>query len=171
MSSSPWEGISASSSFYSIHPCGSTCCYLYTCSECKDQVDRRWCYTVCKDYGLCVFCYHSKHHDHPMEKLGLSLDDDPSNQQAAATQSPEQSHRLSNQHCIQSLAHACQCCDATCSLPSCHKMSQIVQHTKGCKWKTNGRCPICKQLIALCCYHAKHCQENKCPVPFCLNIT
>ena len=42
--------------------------------------------------------------------------------------------------------------------------------TKGCKRKTNGGCPICKQLIALCCYHAKHCQENKCPVPFCLNI-
>jgi len=39
-----------------------------------------------------------------------------------------------------------------------------------CKRKTNGGCPICKQLIALCCYHAKHCVETKCPVPFCANI-
>lgn len=41
---------------------------------------------------------------------------------------------------------------------------------KVCKRKTNGGCPICKQLIALCCYHAKHCIEAKCPVPFCANI-
>ncbi|CAL8241255.1 unnamed protein product [Gadus morhua 'NCC'] len=49
-------------------------------------------------------------------------------------------------------------------------MKRVVQHTKKYKRKTNGGCPVCKQLIALCCYHAKHCQENKCPVPFCLNI-
>uniref|UniRef100_I3KUK1 histone acetyltransferase n=1 Tax=Oreochromis niloticus TaxID=8128 RepID=I3KUK1_ORENI len=100
----------------------------------------------------------------------LGLDDESSNQSAAATQSPGDSRRLSIQRCIQSLVHACQCRNANCSLPSCQKMKRVVQHTKGCKRKTNGGCPICKQLIALCCYHAKHCQENKCPVPFCLNI-
>nr|5HP0_A Chain A, CREB-binding protein,Cellular tumor antigen p53 fusion protein [Mus musculus] len=84
--------------------------------------------------------------------------------------SPQESRRLSIQRCIQSLVHACQCRNANCSLPSCQKMKRVVQHTKGCKRKTNGGCPVCKQLIALCCYHAKHCQENKCPVPFCLNI-
>ena len=52
----------------------------------------------------------------------------------------------------------------------CRKMKRIVAHTKSCKRKTNGGCPICKQLIALCCYHAKACNEPKCPVPFCLNI-
>ena len=36
--------------------------------------------------------------------------------------------------------------------------------------KTTGGCPICKQLIALCVYHAKVCKENMCPVPFCQNI-
>lgn len=105
-----------------------------------------------------------------MEKLGLGLDDESSNQAAATTQSPGDSRRLSIQRCIQSLVHACQCRNANCSLPSCQKMKRVVQHTKSCKRKTNGGCPICKQLIALCCYHAKHCQENKCPVPFCLNI-
>lgn len=49
-------------------------------------------------------------------------------------------------------------------------MKRVVTHTRSCKRKTNGGCPICKQLIALCCYHAKHCNEIKCPVPFCLNI-
>ncbi len=37
-------------------------------------------------------------------------------------------------------------------------MKRVVSHTKACKRKTNGGCPICKQLIALCCYHAKLCQ-------------
>ncbi|XP_072527253.1 histone lysine acetyltransferase CREBBP-like [Salminus brasiliensis] len=87
-----------------------------------------------------------------------------------ASESPQESRRLSIQRCIQSLVHACQCRNANCSLPSCQKMKRVMQHTKGCERKTNGGCPVCKQLIALCCYHAKHCQENKCPVPFCLNI-
>jgi len=95
--------------------------------------------------------------------------------------SPGESRRLSIQRCIQSLVHACQCRDANCRLPSCHKMKRVVQHAKSCKRKSNQQggpqsaqttpgCPICKQLIALCCYHAKHCQENKCPVPYCINI-
>lgn len=59
-------------------------------------------------------------------------------------------------------------------------MKRVVQHAKSCKRKSNQQggpaaqttpgCPICKQLIALCCYHAKHCTENKCPVPYCINI-
>ncbi|KAG5832535.1 hypothetical protein ANANG_G00292180 [Anguilla anguilla] len=85
-------------------------------------------------------------------------------------ESAQATRHLSIQRCIQSLVHACQCRNASCSLASCQKVKRVVQHTKGCKRKTNGGCPICKQLIALCCYHAKHCQENKCPVPFCLNI-
>ena len=105
-----------------------------------------------------------------MVKWGLGLDDEGGSQGEPQSKSPQESRRLSIQRCIQSLVHACQCRNANCSLPSCQKMKRVVQHTKGCKRKTNGGCPICKQLIALCCYHAKHCQENKCPVPFCLNI-
>nr|XP_014352799.1 PREDICTED: histone acetyltransferase p300-like [Latimeria chalumnae] len=144
--------------------------FVYTCNECKHHVETRYHCTVCEDYDLCITCYNTKSHEHKMEKLGLGLDDESNSQQATATQSPGDSRRLSIQRCIQSLVHACQCRNANCSLPSCQKMKRVVQHTKGCKRKTNGGCPICKQLIALCCYHAKHCQENKCPVPFCLNI-
>ena len=60
--------------------------------------------------------YNTKNHDHKMEKLGLGLDDESNNQQAAATQSPGDSRRLSIQRCIQSLVHACQCRNANCSL-------------------------------------------------------
>lgn len=49
-------------------------------------------------------------------------------------------------------------------------MKRVMAHTRSCRRKTNGGCPVCKQLIALCCYHAKHCQETKCPVPFCVTI-
>ncbi|XP_058875041.1 histone acetyltransferase p300 isoform X3 [Acipenser ruthenus] len=144
--------------------------FVYTCNECKHHVETRFHCTVCEDYDLCITCYSTKRHEHKMEKLGLGLDDESGSSASASTQSPGDSRRLSIQRCIQSLVHACQCRNANCSLPSCQKMKRVVQHTKGCKRKTNGGCPICKQLIALCCYHAKHCQENKCPVPFCLNI-
>ncbi|CAL1601790.1 unnamed protein product [Knipowitschia caucasica] len=144
--------------------------FVYTCNECKHHVETRWHCTVCEDFDLCINCYNSKGHDHQMVKWGLGLDDDSNSQSGEASKSPQESRRLSIQRCIQSLVHACQCRNANCSLPSCQKMKRVVQHTKGCKRKTNGGCPVCKQLIALCCYHAKHCQENKCPVPFCLNI-
>uniref|UniRef100_A0A8C1PY26 histone acetyltransferase n=1 Tax=Cyprinus carpio TaxID=7962 RepID=A0A8C1PY26_CYPCA len=144
--------------------------FVYTCNECKHHVETRFHCTVCEDYDLCITCYNTKGHEHKMEKLGLGLDDESGNQAASSMQNPGDSRRLSIQRCIQSLVHACQCRNANCSLPSCQKMKRVIQHTKGCKRKTNGGCPICKQLIALCCYHAKHCQENKCPVPFCLNI-
>nr|XP_046272094.1 CREB binding protein b isoform X2 [Scatophagus argus] len=144
--------------------------FVYTCNECKHHVETRWHCTVCEDFDLCINCYNSKGHEHQMVKWGLGLDDDSNGQGGEASKSPQESRRLSIQRCIQSLVHACQCRNANCSLPSCQKMKRVVQHTKGCKRKTNGGCPVCKQLIALCCYHAKHCQENKCPVPFCLNI-
>ncbi|XP_016091855.1 histone acetyltransferase p300-like [Sinocyclocheilus grahami] len=144
--------------------------FVYTCNECRHHVETRFHCTVCEDYDLCITCYNTKGHKHKMEKLGLGLDDESNNQAPSSTQNPGDSRRLSIQRCIQSLVHACQCRNANCSLSSCQKMKRVIQHTKGCKRKTNGGCPICKQLIALCCYHAKHCQENKCPVPFCLNI-
>ena len=101
-----------------------------------------------------------------MEKLGFDLDGGGDGNGS----NPQDNKRFAIQRCIQSLVHACQCRDANCRLPSCHKMKRVVSHTKQCKRKSNGGCPICKQLIALCCYHAKLCQEAKCPVPFCQSI-
>ncbi|CAH1390893.1 unnamed protein product [Nezara viridula] len=143
--------------------------FVYTCNNCKAHVETRYHCTVCDDFDLCVTCFEKDGHPHKMEKLGLDIDDgsSPADQKQA---NPQEARKLSIQRCIQSLVHACQCRDANCRLPSCQRMKRVVQHTKVCQRKANGNCPICKQLIALCCYHAKYCQETKCPVPFCLNI-
>lgn len=141
---------------------------MFVCAF-RFQVETRYHCTVCDDFDLCVPCYEKDGHHHKMEKLGFDLDDGSSPSDAKQA-NPQEARKLSIQRCIQSLVHACQCRDANCRLPSCQKMKRVVTHTRSCKRKTNGGCPICKQLIALCCYHAKHCTETKCPVPFCLNI-
>lgn len=89
--------------------------------------------------------------------------------------SPAECRRLTIQRCIQSLVHACQCRDANCRSQSCQRMKRVVAHAKICKKKSQNQnqsnnCSICKQLIALCCYHAKHCTEQKCLVPYCVNF-
>ncbi|KAL3266918.1 hypothetical protein HHI36_011068 [Cryptolaemus montrouzieri] len=143
--------------------------FVYTCNNCKAHVETRYHCKVCDDFDLCLQCYEKDGHPHKMEKLGFDLDDgsSPSDSKLA---NPNEARKLSIQRCIHSLVHACQCRDANCRLTSCLKMKRVVTHTKVCKRKTNGGCPICKQLIALCCYHAKHCTETKCLVPFCSNI-
>ena len=130
--------------------------FVYNCNTCAKSVETRYHCTVCEDFDLCVACYQNDGHPHKMEKLGFDLDG--GGGEAVPTNNPQEARKLSIQRCIQSLVHACQCRDANCRLPSCHKMKRVVSHTKQCKRKTNGGCPICKQLIALCCYHAKLCQ-------------
>ena len=131
--------------------------FVYNCNTCVKSVETRYHCTVCDDFDLCVACYQKNGHPHKMEKLGFDLDGGGGDATNAAA-NPQEARKLSIQRCIQSLVHACQCRDANCRLPSCHKMKRVVSHTKQCKRKTNGGCPICKQLIALCCYHAKLCQ-------------
>ncbi|XP_025086148.1 CREB-binding protein-like isoform X2 [Pomacea canaliculata] len=141
--------------------------FVYTCNSCKAHVETRYHCSVCDDFDLCVPCYKKENHQHKMEKLGLGIDDYSG---ADKQENPSESRRKSIQRCIQSLVHACQCRDANCRLHTCAKMKRVVAHTKSCRRKTNGGCPICKQLIALCCYHAKHCTEYKCMVPFCQQL-
>ena len=153
---------------YELHTQGQDK-FVYTCNTCVKSVETRYHCTVCEDFDLCVDCYNKEGHPHKMEKLGSMLGDDGGSESNNAAGGAGV-RQLSIQRCIQSLVHACQCRDANCPLPSCRKMKRVVLHTKSCKRKTNGGCPICKQLIALCCYHAKMCNEAKCLVPFCLNI-
>jgi len=66
-----------------------------------------------------------------MDKLGFDLDDGSSASPGDQKQSnPQEARKLSIQRCIQSLVHACQCRDANCRLPSCHKMKRVVAHAK-----------------------------------------
>ena len=74
------------------------------------------------------------------------------------------------------LKHACQCREAKCQFYGCLHIRKMVAHSKNCenflkcKVQENKGCPICKPLIALCTYHAKVCNDAKCPMQFCLNI-
>lgn len=72
--------------------------------------------------------------------------------------------------CVESLVHSAKCTVSGCTDVSCHKMKRVIAHTKECKKRATASCPVCKQLIAVCCYHAKHCSIEKCEVPFCQNL-
>ncbi|CAG5123248.1 unnamed protein product [Candidula unifasciata] len=148
---------------YELHNQGKDA-FVYTCNVCNAAVETRYHCNTCDDFDLCMPCYKKGSHHHEMIKLGLGLDDIGS---SGKEENPQESRRKSIQRCISSLVHACQCKNANCRINACHKMKRVVAHTLGCKRRANHSCPICKQMIALCCYHAKHCTENKCPVPFC----
>lgn len=63
---------------------------------------------------------------------------------------------------------------------SCIKMKMIFRHAESCKIKSNQQqssaqlqapiCPICRQHIALYCYHVKNYTRRKCLVTYCTNI-
>uniref|UniRef100_A0A9J2PJZ0 histone acetyltransferase n=1 Tax=Ascaris lumbricoides TaxID=6252 RepID=A0A9J2PJZ0_ASCLU len=135
----------------------------YTCNNCQGTAV--WHCPSCDDFDLCNKCCESMSHPHKLEKVSALVEVGGEDKQDAGN-----SRNESIQRCIQSLVHACQCRDANCRRLSCHKMKRVVQHTKVCKKRQNANCPVCKQLIALCCYHAKHCNGTACQVPFCLNI-
>merc|ERR1712106_253689 len=143
--------------------------FVYTCNSCKTHVETRYHCQECDDYDLCTTCFKTEGHPHKMIKLGFDLDDSSGNSDNKNL-NPQEARRQSIQRCIQSLVHASQCRDANCRLPSCQKMKRVLSHTKSCKKKNNGGCAICKQLIALCCYHARNCKEQRCVVPYCYNI-
>ena len=104
-----------------------------------------------------------------MEKKGLDIDGDtPADKKT--TKSVQEARRQSIERCIQSLEHYTYCEDKTCSSQSCMKMKKVLHHAKGCKRKNNNDCSICKQLIALCWYHAKSCTRTQCRVPYCHHI-
>nr|UYO08131.1 CBP1 [Bursaphelenchus xylophilus] len=136
----------------------------YTCNNCSGNT-ATWHCTVCEDYDLCHTCHGEVQHEHKMEKINSLIDVDNKSNDASNSRNNESVKR-----CIQSLVHAVQCRDSNCRRTTCHKMKKVVQHTKLCKRRQNSSCQVCKQLIALCCYHAKHCTLAICNVPFCPNI-
>jgi len=73
------------------------------------------------------------------------------------------------QRCIEALLHAVNCRNANCVNRSCFRYKRVIQHTKECKGK-NSQCNVCKQVIFLCWYHAKSCNDQNCQVPFCTNL-
>ncbi|KAK1343792.1 hypothetical protein QTO34_014345 [Cnephaeus nilssonii] len=78
--------------------------------------------------------------------------------------------RQAIQHCIQSLRHAQQYHDANCPQLSCQKMRWVVQHTKGCQPRPMEVAESASSSWPFAVTMPKHCQENPCPIPYCLNI-
>jgi len=73
------------------------------------------------------------------------------------------------QNYAQLLAHTCHCRNANCMRPGCLRMQGLVTHMRGCDRKQKG-CQTCRQMLLLCCQHARSCTEARCPVPFCPKI-
>ncbi|XP_011880020.1 PREDICTED: SH3 domain-containing RING finger protein 3-like [Vollenhovia emeryi] len=71
---------------------------------------------------------------------------------------------------IQFFEHGSLCRDVNCCSPNCQRVKGVLRHTKNCNKRPRYNCPKCKQLIKLCCYHAKDCQETRCLVPLCSDI-
>lgn len=174
--------------------------FMYNCNVCKiNLAESRYHCTVCEDYDLCKNCFITENHSHKMERLefgelgstgsgddsglggsisGLagssSLNEGGANSAMSSALSPGDSRKQSIQRCAQSLVHACNCRDANCRIQSCMRLKRIVVHSRNCKKRQVGQnqCPICRQLIALCCHHSRICEDtqNKCMVPFCATI-
>uniref|UniRef100_A0A1I8FTS9 histone acetyltransferase n=1 Tax=Macrostomum lignano TaxID=282301 RepID=A0A1I8FTS9_9PLAT len=143
---------------YELHSEARKESFCFNCNKCQAQIETRYHCTECDDFDLCQKCYQ-ENNDHPHElvkKTGLLVEADGPG--AVDANSPEP-RRVSIERCIKSLVHACTCRDANCCQQTCMKMKRVLYHTKVCQKKTSNSCSLCKQLIALCCYHAKFCSE------------
>lgn len=100
---------------------------------------------------------------HTMEAMEGALPD-------VSQQAEKECRKQKFERCITSLVHASQCRVVDCGELQCQKLKRIIGHAKECKRKSNGGCKICKQFIALCCYHAKQCQQVRCPLLYCSAI-
>ncbi|KRY87994.1 Protein cbp-1 [Trichinella pseudospiralis] len=119
-----------------------------------------------KDFDLCQSCYEKSKHEHKMEQMksiNRHVDSNSGEPEAMSTNSRNESIK----RCVQSLEHASQCRDANCQRLSCHKLKRVVQHANLCEKRQAGHCPVCKQLVALSCHHARTCVEHNCLVPLC----
>ncbi|GFR06427.1 CREB-binding protein [Trichonephila clavata] len=143
--------------------------FVYTCNNCKTNVETRYHCTVCDDFDFCVKCFNKDGHHHKMQKLGFEFGDDSSRGDQKQVD-PQESRRLVIQRCTQHAEHASQCGDANCCQPRCRKMKRIFSHVKSCRRKGTNACDLCKRYISLNYFHAKSCNKAKCPMPFCEDI-
>lgn len=107
-------------------------------------------------------------HNLAMKNVGF-----PSFDEASVNLNPNEAQEtrlLRIKRCIESLDHAIRCEIQGCDQPSCAKIKHVLAHQKVCNRNINDECQICKQFYALCCCHAKDCNDDKCAIPFCSKI-
>lgn len=154
---------------YELHNEGKQS-FLYTCNVCKDQIETRWHCNECDEYDLCNRCYKTENHPHPMEQYGLGIEEEGSNNngESGSDRPAGAAERKPNiLACITALIHANMCRDANCRNPSCIQMKKVLAHLRNCPKRSSGTCPLCRQLISMCCMHAKSCTKEQCQVPLC----
>ena len=167
---------------YELHNQGSEK-FVYTCNKCKANVESRYHCTVCEDFDLCIPCYETKGgHDHKMDKLmaGASSqsDDASSSSDSKALADSKSNDAKANQKTpkphiemyLNTFMHAVHCRNANCTFVKCIQFKRVVQHSRQCQKYKNSQCDFCRQLLALCIYHAKSCKDDHCQVPFCSSI-
>ena len=158
---------------YELHT-STTDKFTYNCNTCRQQCEIRFHCTVCEDFDLCEKCYNIEpKHEHRMERSVPAIvedcDQNSSNPNGKSMASSQLQRQQSMQRCIEALLHAVNCRNANCMNRSCFRYKRVIQHTKECKGK-NSQCNVCKQVIFLCWYHAKSCNDQHCQVPFCTNL-
>lgn len=144
--------------------------FLYTCNVCKSQIETRWHCSECDEYDLCVRCYKLEKHPHQMELFGLGIEEEGSSNNgdiSGERPSGMVKNKASFEPCIRALVHACQCKDANCRIITCMQMKRVLGHARHCPKRTNGTCQLCRQLLSICCFHAKSCVDDLCQVPLC----
>jgi len=140
--------------------------FMYTCNQCKANVETRYHCAECEDFDLCKNCYQQVGHKHKMDLIGLGIDMGSPNTGRNGDPRNESVKRV-----IASLKHASQCKNANCHSIQCKQMKKVLHHAKSCRKSLQAStCNVCRRLIVLCIYHAKHCEESKCVVPFCNNF-
>ena len=169
---------------YELHNQGNEK-FVYTCNKCRSQMDYRYHCTVCEDFDLCPTCYDSKGgHEHHMEKLSSSQpnpENENKNSQAASggtndnkqNDPNKQNQKPPKPHIemyLNTFMHAVHCRNANCTFAKCMQFKRVVAHSRACTKFKNSQCDFCRQLVALCIYHAKTCKDDHCQVPFCGNI-
>jgi E1A/CREB-binding protein len=172
---------------YELHNQGNEK-FVYTCNKCKSQMEFRFHCTVCEDFDLCPTCYESVGHEHKMEKLSSSQPN-PDNGSGESKHSQQNSQNASDSKSndpnknagqkppkphiemyLNTFMHAVHCRNANCTYAKCMQFKRVVAHSRQCQKFKNSQCDFCRQLVALCIYHAKTCKDDHCQVPFCGNI-
>lgn len=154
---------------YALHNADSSE-FAYSCNQCDQPIgamDYRWhCKDKeCVDFDMCEKCYKDVGHPHAMEQLGFGM----KQTEGTSGKSEAELKRIAMQRCMDMLIHACRCTNNTCQETNCFKMKQMMLHSKQCPGPQHS-CQVCKQLVSMCCYHAKNCRTPVCTIPFCAGI-
>ncbi len=158
---------------YELHNSGAEK-FVYTCNSCRAQMESRYHCTVCEDFDQCAKCHEARGHEHRMELLtGGEAPSAEGKAKAAAADAKSSQQKPPKPYIelyLNTFMHAVNCRNANCTFAKCMQFKRVVQHSKQCQKFKNSQCEFCRQLIALCIYHAKSCKDDMCQVPLCSSI-